>query len=267
MTLVDGVETETVNAADRGLNYGDGVYRTLRFRSGAPVEWPRHFAKLASDCAALSIPVPAEPLLKDELLRVGNTRRDCVVKVIVTRGISGRGYRYETGLAPTRIVTSAPLPDYPAAHCDSGVHVRRCALRLSDQPALAGVKHLNRLENVIARAEWTDPAVAEGLLRDAAGNVIGGTMTNLFIVRDGVLATPRLDRCGVAGVTRDRVVEAAARHDILCDVTDLSWDDVLGAEELFLVNSLAGVWPVCSIEECVRTPGPVTRAMQKWIDG
>jgi 4-amino-4-deoxychorismate lyase len=97
--------------------------------------------------------------------------------------------------------------------------------------------------------------------------VIGGTMTNLFIVRKGVLATPRLDRCGVAGVTRDRVVEAAARHDIFCDVTDLSWDDVLGAEELFLVNSLAGVWPVSSLEDGLRIPGPVTRAIQKWIDG
>jgi 4-amino-4-deoxychorismate lyase len=133
------------------------------------------------------------------------------------------------------------------------------------QPALAGIKHLNRLENVLARSEWSDPEIAEGLLRDATGNVIGGTMTNIFIGTRGHLATPRLERCGVAGVTRERIIEAAAEHGVPCSVTDLTWSDVLGAEEMFLVNSLAGVWPVREIQGEVRMPGVLTRAAQEWL--
>ncbi len=266
MTLVNGVDTDAVKAADRGLAYGDGVYRTVRVRDGAPDAWSRHVAKLASDCRALGLSFPAEPLLREDVLRICREQPQCVLKIIVTRGITERGYRYDRTAQPTRIVLSAPLPDYPVSYTEAGVHVRLCRLKLSHQPALAGVKHLNRLENVLARAEWSDANIVEGLLCDGDGNVIGGTMTNVFVVKNGVLATPRLDRCGVAGVTRDHVIEAAARHDIFCDVTVLPWQDVLNAEEVFLVNSLAGVWPVCSIQGEPRTPGPLVRAARTWLD-
>lgn len=266
MILVNGNETGVVAAADRGLAYGDGVFRTLLVRNGAPQQWPRQRAKLGFDCAALGIAMPEKGSLEQDVTRVCRANRDCALKVIVTRGIGERGYRYAENRVPTRIVLSAPLPSYPPSYAEAGVKVRLCRLQLAHQPALAGIKHLNRLENVLARAEWTDPSIAEGIICDAHAHAIGGTMTNLFIAKNGALVTPGLERCGIAGVTRDRVIDAAARHDAACEVTILSWDDVLAADEIFLVNSLLGVWPVRDIEGETRAPGPLTRAVQSWLN-
>jgi 4-amino-4-deoxychorismate lyase len=113
--------------------------------------------------------------------------------------------------------------------------------------------------------EWDDSSIAEGLLLDVEDNVIGGTMTNLFLSSKGVLATPKLDRCGVAGVTRDRVLRAAGRSGVACEIATVSWPDVLGADEIILVNSIAGAWPVREIEGAARTPGPAVRAVQQWL--
>lgn len=251
---------------DRGLAYGDGVFRTLRVRSGAPLHWRRQYAKLAGDCAALGICCPDEAVLEPEVRAVIRDAADCALKIIITRGSGARGYRYAEDTEPTRVVLSAPRPVYPGGYATSGVKVRRCALRLSHQPALAGVKHLNRLENVIARAEWTDADIAEGILCDREDHVVGGTMTNLFMARGGTLETPKLERCGVAGVTRDRVIEGALRQGIPCRVENLSWMEMLSADELFLVNSLAGVWPVRELAERKWLPGPLTRSVQRWLD-
>jgi 4-amino-4-deoxychorismate lyase len=265
MILVDGVETATVPANDRGLAYGDGVSRTLEVRAGIARHWQLHHAKLASDCAKLEIACPSAAVFTPEVARVCRAAHDCTLKIIVSRGSGARGYRY-TPDTPRRIVISAPLPEYPPAYREQGIRVRRCALRLSHQPAFAGLKHLNRLENVLARAEWDDPEIVEGLLLDAEGNVIGGTMTNLFIATMGILVTPVLDRCGVAGLTRDRVLQAAAARGVASRVANISWRDVLDADEVLLVNSLAGAWPVREIEGAVRAPGPLVRAVQGWLD-
>jgi 4-amino-4-deoxychorismate lyase len=265
MVLVNGVEDAGVPAHDRAVAYGDGVFRTVEVRAGVARHWELHYAKLAADCACLDIPCPDAAVLRDEVLRICRIEHDCALKVIVSRGAGARGYRYNQSPDPSRIVISAPLPDYPERYCDVGVRVRLCALRLAQQPALAGVKHLNRLENVLARAEWDDSEVAEGLLLDGEGNIIGGTMTNIFISRPGALVTPKLDRCGVAGITRDRVIRAAMRRGVACHVGNITWRDVLDADEVILVNSLAGAWPVREIEGSTRTPGPVVRAVQQWL--
>jgi 4-amino-4-deoxychorismate lyase len=122
-------------------------------------------------------------------------------------------------------------------------------MRLGNQPRLAGIKHLNRLENVLAAAESNAADIAEGLLMDKDENVIGGTRSNLFLVSRGKLVTPDLSRCGVAGVQRDRVIAWAARHDIALQVRDIRLDEVLHADELFLVNSVIGIWPIRELEQ------------------
>jgi 4-amino-4-deoxychorismate lyase len=164
------------------------------------------------------------------------------------------------------VVWSAPLHQPPVSYGERGVAIRVCSLRLGWQPALAGIKHLNRLENVLARAEWSDPTIAEGLLQDAAGNVIGGTMSNVFVVEGDALATPDLRRCGVAGVTRERIMEAAGRRGITCHVADLGLDRVLAAREVILVNSLIGVWPVRRLNRRIWSPGMVAASMRQWLD-
>jgi len=184
--------------------------------------------------------------------------------VIVTRGAGGRGYAIMPTRA-TRIVAAFPLPQYDPAAAQDGVRVRRCALVLSEQPRLAGAKTLNRLENVLARSEWDDPGIAEGLLGDAGGHVIEGTMSNLFVVKGGRAATPALSRCGVLGAQRERVRELLARDKVPCEERDLRWSELEAADEAFLTNSLIGVWPVARLDARQWTPGTTTRRVQALV--
>lgn len=266
MIVVNGVVGSEISALDRGLAYGDGVFRTFPARRGLPVHWPRQYAKLAQDCAALRLAVPDAEALATDVRTACGAAAYAAVKIVITRGVGARSYRYEGDEHPTRIVYAETAVDAPAAVPAKGVKVRLCSTRLSRHPALAGIKHLNRLENVIARAEWNDSQTAEGLMCDADENIIGGTMTNVFIVKDGVLATPRLDMCGVAGVTRERVLEAASRLDIPSTVMTCTLKDVLRADEVFLVNSLVGVWPVRELDGESRKPGHITRLLQQALE-
>jgi 4-amino-4-deoxychorismate lyase len=266
MILVDGIAIASVAADDRGLSYGDGIFRTLAVHGGRLRSWRRQFEKLASDLRALRIPCPEEKLLREEVGEVTRARQECAVKIIVTRGSGQRGYAYAPPIVPHRIVSCSMLPQYPATWAEDGVTVRACALRLGWQPALAGIKHLNRLENVLARAEWEDPGIAEALVQDCAGNVIGGTMTNLFLMEGDDLVTPDLSRCGVAGVTRDRVIEAARRNGLDCRVRCVSLDELSAAREVMVVNSLIGAWQVRRLGDKTWNPGSATARVRRWLD-
>lgn len=244
MILVNGIETDGVSPLDRGLMYGDGVFRTLSVRGGAAVCWDLHHAKLAADCAALRIACPSRECLSAELGMISAREPDCVVKIIVTRGPGVRGYAVSASQQPTRIVLSSPLPRYPRSYVEVGVKLRVCTTRLCHQPMLAGVKHLNRLENVLARMEWADADTAEGLMLDVDGNVIEGTMSNIFMLKGAVLYTPDLARCGVAGVQRQRIMALAPRLGLQVSVQNSPLEFLIQADEVMLCNSLIGVWPV-----------------------
>lgn len=153
-----------------------------------------------------------------------------------------------------------PLPEIGAAPYRTGLRLRWCRLRLARQPALAGLKHLNRLEQVLARSEWRDPRIDEGLCLDTGGNVVCATTANLFVVRGGVLATPALDQCGVAGVARAFLL-ARARRRWPVQVRALRPAELLAADELFLCNAVRGVMPVRALGERRWQPGPVTAAL------
>jgi 4-amino-4-deoxychorismate lyase len=266
MELVNGVESAALSVRDRGLAYGDGVFRTLPLVAGRAPHWARHYAKLASDCSALGIPSPSRADLEADLARVAAREPECAVKIIVTRGGGGRGYAPPAAASPTRIVMSQPLPARSPEWRRDGVRVRVCATRAGHQPRLAGIKHLNRLENVLARAEWTDPGVAEGLMLDAGGNVIEGTMSNIFIVEHGRLVTPALDASGVAGVQRERVIESAAAAGAAVQIALIPLARLLAADEIFLVNSLLPLWPVCAVDNRSFPVGAVAGRVLGWLD-
>ncbi|HCA26928.1 MAG TPA: aminodeoxychorismate lyase, partial [Betaproteobacteria bacterium] len=204
MILVNGVETDSVHATDRGLGYGDGVFRTLRIQAGKVRCWARQISKLEADCAILRIPCPSHDTLLQAVTRAADAEPDCIAKWIVTRGSGARGYAPPPSPSPTWVMLTAPVPPALQRQREDGVKLRLCETRLGLQPRLAGVKHLNRLENVLARMEWTCLETAEGLMLDTEGRLISGTMSNLFLVRGNRLYTPDLSRCGVAGVQRAR---------------------------------------------------------------
>jgi 4-amino-4-deoxychorismate lyase len=247
MILVNGLPADSLSALDRGLAYGDGVFRTLRLHASQPVWWPDHFAKLRSDCDSLALACPEQAQLLDEIRQVAETGEG-LVKIILTRGAGARGYALPIVRAGTRIVLSAPLPSHALPDASRDINARWCALRLARQPRLAGIKHLNRLENVLARAEWDDPDIFEGLLCDDSHAVIGGVMSNLFWARDGELYTPDLSECGVAGVARTRLLRAVARHGFRCHVGRHHADAILAADEVMICNSLIGVRRVARLD-------------------
>lgn len=253
MILINGQCCDSLDARDRGLAYGDGVFRTLRTQAGRPLWWPDHYATLAADCAALGLTCPDETLLHGEACAVAESGAG-VVKIVITRGVGARGYAPSGGQAATRLVLSAPLPAHAGADAPQAVTARWCSLRLARQPRLAGIKHLNRLENVLARAEWDDPAIFEGLLCDTDGMAVGGVMSNLFWARDGVLYTPDLGQCGVAGVARARLLRAASQRGIPTRIERLPPAAILAADELMICNSLIGVRRVARLDDTIWPP-------------
>lgn len=275
--LINGHAAEQVSVLDRGFQYGDGLFETLRVVDGKPRHWARHMARLLAGCQKLGITQPQSDLLLSEAMSLCAGEADAVLKIIVTRGMGERGYAPPVSAATTRVLSLSPAPTFPPTNSREGVCVRLCETRLSCNPALAGIKHLNRLEQVLARAEWNqewmDADIAEGLMRYAEtknNNVIEGTMSNLFCVQDDggkpVLKTPRLDRCGVAGITRARIMQIANAMDIPVQETTLTVDELYQSQELFLCNTLIGIWPVRQLESHIFPVGPVTRQLSDALE-
>jgi len=261
-TLVNGQASMNLPVADRGLQYGDGLFETLALRNGEPLLWDRHVQRLGEGCRRLGLPAPDARLLREELNRIAGTNARAVAKIILTRGSAGRGYRADGSGTATRIVQRLPWPAYTDAAGKEGVAVRWCETRLARQPRLAGMKHLNRLEQVLARAEWQDE-YAEGLMRDTDGLVIEGTRTNLFLVcADGTVVTPDLSQSGVAGVMRAQVLDSAAAMGMSCIIQAVTTDMVESAQELFLTNSLIGIWPIRRIEARHYVVGQISQTLQ-----
>jgi 4-amino-4-deoxychorismate lyase len=262
--LVNGKQGNLISIRDRGLLYGDGVFRTLRARHGKAHHWPLHYQKLQHDCVSLGIACPDIVLLSAELDSLLTQYPDGIVKLIITRGEGTRGYAPPTQTISTHIWDVSPLPDYPADRATLGVKARLCQLRLSQQPRLAGIKHLNRLENVLAAAESDD--ADEGLLMDMDGNVVEGTRSNIFLVSQEKMLTPDLSRCGVAGVQRDRVMAWASQYNMPLKVCDVSLDEVMSADEIFLVNSIIVLWPIRELEQRCWTAFPVAERIRLYLN-
>ena len=260
---VNGEPVGMIPISDRGLLYGDGVFETIAIKSGHPQHWQRHMKRLQAGCTRLGIQPFEDALLAAEAESITNGVDKGVLKLIVTRGSGGRGYRVAETTACTRIMQLHPWPEYPAANAQQGVKIRLCKTRLGHNPDLAGIKHLNRLEQVLARQEWDDDAIGEGLLMDADGNLVEGTMSNVFIVSDGVLMTPDLSRCGVAGIMRTIILELAEQQGLDTRITLISQQALVQADEMFLCNSLIGIWPVIVMGESIYRKGNVTLQLQK----
>ena len=241
--LINGRRASTVRATNRGLAYGDGLFETVGIRGSRLTLWEEHYRRLVRGGEVLGIEIPAAQVLERELRRVCGKVEDAVGKIIVTRGEGGRGYLPPDNAEPERLVMAFPWPQVPAAWYTRGVRVRVCKQRVTEQPALAGLKHLNRLDSVLARNEWRSSRIAEGLMLDGAGHVIEGTASNLLAVFDGELVTPKLDRCGVAGAMRAWLMANYAVREVRLKV-----DDLCKVQAAAMCNSIHGVWPIRAID-------------------
>lgn len=270
LIAVNGVIGAQLSPMDRGLAYGDGLFETCKLLDGKLTWWKYHRERLFAGCEKLGIPL--SPAVLDsqvgEVISASSTD-SAVVKITVTRGQGGRGYKWPDPAQPNLIIGVYPAAEYPATNTADGVRVHLCKLRLGHNPALAGLKHLNRLEQVLARAEWNDDGIAEGLLLDVHSNLIEAVFSNIFLVKNNALLTPDLSLAGVSGVMRRYILEEAAPAlAINAQITSLALDDLFAADEVFLCNSLYGIWPVREVladRVVQKKPGPVTRRLQRQL--
>ncbi|MDD7806099.1 MAG: aminodeoxychorismate lyase [Endozoicomonas sp. (ex Botrylloides leachii)] len=260
---INGEISTVIAASDRGLSYGDGLFETIRIVAGKLSFEQLHWQRLATGCKYLKIKCD-NAQLKNEVSRFLNWTHatEGIIKIIITRGSGGRGYNPAECHAPQRILSLHPLPMYPASLSYEGIAVKLCQLRLGHS-ALAGIKHLNRLEQVLARSEWTNSRYHEGLLQSVDGWLVEGTMSNIFLIGEhNTLMTPRLERYGVAGVCRQYILNQASHWGFQVKEIDIPLTALFHAKEVFVCNSVNGIWPVVACEQNRWRVGVVTQIIR-----
>lgn len=264
-TWVDGEPGASVPADDRGLLYGDGLFETIVCRAGRPSFLELHWQRLERGCEALGMPLPERAVLEHELRRAAAALPgDALLRLTLTRGSSAqRGYAPPPRMKPRRVLVRHPLEPSSTTALPARLTVSPVCAGLA--PALAGFKHLNRLENVLARARLAGTGCDEALMLDPAGALVGGTMTNLFAVLDGRLVTPAIVASGIRGVMRAVVLREAGALGLETRESPLRLEELRRAREIFVTNVRLGVWPVAELEADWRSeaPGPVTRALRE----
>jgi 4-amino-4-deoxychorismate lyase len=250
MYLLNGESKRCIDFSDRGFQYGDGLFETIEVSNGIPVFLKQHLQRLSKGCARLKIPTPAIDILTQEACQLAQNyvSESAVLKLIVTRGSGGRGYQQPESIQATRLFSLHPFPNYPEKLKQQGICVRFCQTRLGLNPYLAGIKHLNRLEQVVARAEWQSSEIQEGLMLDSDGHVVEGTMSNVFFVKEKVIYTPVIEKCGVEGIVRNIVLALAKQAQIKVIEKSISKQQLLTADAVFVTNSIIGIWPVKQID-------------------
>lgn len=269
--LINGISSEYVSVADRGLHYGDGLFETIACVGTHAVFIEQHLNRMESGARRLDIAFPGRELILHDIKRLLKNRgnRQSIIKLILTRGQGKRGYRYEPNQIPTRICLLSAWPEHVARWTQHGIKSRFCETPASINPRLSGIKSLNRLENVLASSEL-GTGFDEGFLCDIDGNVVEGTMSNLFAVIDNVLLTPDLSRCGIAGIMREQIMAGARESGISVETVKLSRDDLMQSQEIFVSNSVMGICAVKQLEQLSFNRNLMTKsikiALEKRID-
>ncbi len=263
---VNGVPQETVAMTERGFAYGDGHFTTLAVRQGQALLGELHWRRLHEACDRLGISTRHFPLWRESFSRFCTQYPDITARIVITRGSGGRGYLPDAYAEPNIYFQAWPVAPHPSVWREQGIPTGILSGRLGVSPMLAGLKHLNRLEQVVLRRELALTPYPEAIVLNVDDEVVEGVFSNVFLVRDGVLHTPPLERSGVAGVMRAYLLEAVGGLGIPVRTTPLRVSDLDTADALFFCNSLAGIWPVARFGGRMMPPDPVTRSLQKHLN-
>ncbi|WP_305856134.1 aminodeoxychorismate lyase [Balneatrix alpica] len=244
--LVNGQPATAISVQERGLAYGDGLFETLKVAAGHLCFWSYHWLRLQQGMQRLGMLIPVD--FEDQLL--ADIRRalasvqepDLVLKLIITRGAGGRGYLATTDLELTRVVMLSQHKPMERAQRRQGIKVGLCQTALARQPLLAGIKHLNRLEQVLARREWAATDWQEGLVCDTQANLVSGTLSNVFLFLDGRWQTPSIEYAGIAGTRRRWVLERWPVQE-----NQLLAEQFQAVEQGFICNALMGIVPIAEL--------------------
>lgn len=246
--LVNGKPSDLISIRDRGLLYGDGIFETILCENGEPPLLDYHLQRFSHGCQRLNLVTQNKNVIAEEIRALADGE-SCVIKLILTRGVRDRGYAYDAcDLTYTRIIDKNPLPDSNVEYALNGINLTLCQHQIPHNKKLAGIKHLNRLDQIIGRSEC--PAgYQEAAMMDSNGYLVEGTMSNIFMLADGIWHTPGLEHCGINGVMREFIIRHANDLDIITNVEDIMPEDMQNADALFVCNSIIGIWPVARYNE------------------
>ncbi len=262
---------------DRAVQYGDGFFTTMLVMDAKLYNWSAHWWRIQQSIERLGFPDLSEAAIQAQLASAvidyqadESSVAPLMVKLMITRGQGGRGYQAQAAPQVTTIVQIAPHPTFrQSADFDSlpaALSLGLCKTQAAIQPQLAGLKHLNRLENVLARNELISQDFSEALMLNAEEEVICATQANLFMVKDKQLLTPKLTSSGVAGTTRYQLPEIAKQCGLIYKETTISLAEVQNADELFLTNALRGIMPVKSFQSRTYQTDVSLKIHQAWIN-
>ena len=262
MFQINGKLTNKISVEDRAVQYGDGVFETIAASYRKLHFWKEHYQRLNKGCKILKIKCPSEPFLKKEINKfiektvlapadesVQYKLGRFVLKIIISRGIGGRGYNPPRNSKPTRILGIYYWPSYPEINYRKGIRMDVCKTRISTQPFLSQIKHLNRLEQIIARSEWQNKNIAESIMLDLNGNVIEGTMSNIFGVKKNIFYTPNIKFSGIEGIMRGVILKLLKKNKKKYMIKKIMLKELLKFDEVFVCNSIFGIWPVIKISK------------------
>jgi len=273
-SLINGKFKDTISVLDRGLSYGDGLFETMswniidRKRIVGVEFWKRHLKRIKEGCMVTKLSMPPTRLLdnyKDKILRKCALKgfNSGILKILITRGVGGRGYKFDKNIVPTIIFLSFPKTKTNQSLIKKGINVRFCKSPISINSQLSGLKHLNRLDSVMARSEWQAKNYFEGIFLDEFGNMLEGTMSNIFFSKDNILYTPSLSNSGINGIMRQVVIDKSYlffKKTLQININKNCLEDF---EEMFITNSVLKIFPVRKLE---KKKFIITKATEKLID-
>ncbi len=261
--LIDGKPGDSIPVDDRGFLYGDGLFETIAFRSGVAPLWRLHWQRLRASSARLGLVVPDEEILFDECRQLAGEGR-CVIRVSLTRGSGGRAYEPLAEPICRRVVQRRHWPDAIHDQRERGICAVTSPIHLAIGSMLAGMKHGNRLEQVLAARDCAASGAEEALLYDASGYLAEAIASNIILVIKGRAVTPPTSEAGVGGVGLEWLME---QDEVQMEIERLTREDTGQAEEIMMINSVAGIRPVTALDNRRLAAGPTCRAWQRlWTD-
>lgn len=261
--LINGVSESAISALDRGLAYGDGHFTTLLVQEGKALAWPQHLARLQQGCERLAITAPDWRHVAAELDILIADQALGVAKIVLTRGVGGRGYDGTACHQTNRIISLSPYPGHYVGWQQQGIAIGVCQQRIGDSPMLAGLKTLNRLEQVLLKGELAQQGAVEGIVLNCRGFLVEGVSANLFWRRDMTVFTPDLSHGGVDGIMRRQVMATLRKMGIELRIVEAPLESLWQAEEVWLTNTLMGVVPITQIEHKEYSAQLLVRRLQE----
>ncbi len=268
--MINGVIADFIDINDRAIHYGDGLFETLLCSNKKLYYWQAHYQRLKNSAQKLDIRCPEEKVLLEEIARLVEHEEETsddsfAIKIILSRGAGERGYAFSKKISANRLIMLAPVRvDYSSLLSEDLLSgdLYLCESQVSINTSLAGIKHLNRLENVLARNEWQNTSrkhYIDGVMLNANQHVIECTSSNIFGVKDGHLITPDLQLSGVDGIMRNEIIRLAADINLDTAIRNIELDELLAMDELFITNSLIGLKSINSLEGTLYRNPEVTK--------